>query len=54
MYLPLRNKTIGYSPLIEHLDRAYVQAGCAQAGEVLAFARLDNGDVNASQCQLAR
>ena len=53
-HLPLREEPIGDSALIEHLDGACVQAACARAGEVLALAPLDDGDVDPRQRQLAR
>ena len=52
--LPLREEPIGDSALIEDLDGACVQTACARAGEVLAGAPLDDGDVDARQRQLAR
>jgi hypothetical protein len=52
MQLPLRKEAISDSPLIEHLERAYVQPACAQAGEVVAFAPLDDGDIDSRQRQL--
>ena len=53
-HLPLREEPISDSALIEHLDGARMQTACARAGEVLAGAPLDNGDVDARQRQLAR
>ena len=52
--LPLREEAIRDSTLIEHLDRARMQTACARAGEVLARAPLDDGDVDPRQRQLAR
>src|SRR5690348_9309516 len=52
--LPLRNEAIGDSPLIEYLDRAWVQAAGAQPLDILLFAPLDNGNIHARHCQLAR
>jgi hypothetical protein len=52
-HLPLRNEAIGDSPLIEHLNRAYVQPTGAQAVYVLALARLHNRDVDSRQRQFA-
>ena len=52
--LPLGEEPIGNAALIENLDGACVQAARARAGEVLAGAPLDNGDVDARQRQLAR
>ena len=54
MQLSLREEPIGDAALIEDLDGARVQTACARAGEVLAGAPLDNGDVDARQRQLAR
>ena len=51
--LPLGEEPIGDSALIEDLDGARVQTACARAGEVLAGAPLDNGNVDARQRQLA-
>src|ERR1700734_1980326 len=45
---------IGNAALIENLDGARVQTAGAQAGEVLAGAPLDDGNVDARQCQLSR
>jgi hypothetical protein len=45
---------VGDSPLIEDLDGACVQAARARAGEVLAFAPLDDGDVDPRQRQFTR
>ena len=53
-HLSLRKEPIGDSALIEHLDGARVQTAGARAGEVLAGAPLDNGDVDPRQRQLAR
>ena len=53
-HLPLREEPIGDPALIEDLDGACVQTACARAGEVLAGAPLDDGDVDARQRQLAR
>ena len=53
-HLPLREEPIGDSALIEDLDGACVQTARARAGEVLAGAPLDDGDVDARQRQLAR
>jgi len=41
------------SPLIEHLERAFVQPACAQAGEVVAFAPLNDRDIDPRQRQFA-
>ena len=53
MRLSLREEPIGDAALIEDLDRARVQTACARAGEFLAGAPLDNGNVDARQRQLA-
>jgi hypothetical protein len=53
-HLPLREKPIGDSALIENLDGAGVQTTRARAGQVLAGAPLDNDNVHARQHQLAR
>ena len=45
---------IGDAALIENLDRARVQTPCEPTVEFLAGAPLDNGNVDARQCQLAR
>jgi len=50
----LRKEALGDAALIEHLDRAGVQAACARAGEVLAFAPLDDGDLDPCQRQFPR
>ncbi len=52
--LPLRQEALGDASLIEHLDRACMQAARARAGEVLVGAPLDDGDVDTRQRQLAR
>jgi hypothetical protein len=52
--LPRREEPIGDPALVEHLDRARVQATRARAGEVLARAPFDHDDVDPGQCQLAR
>ena len=54
MHLSLREESIGDAALVEDLDGACVQTAGARAGEVLAGAPLDNGDVDARQRQLAR
>ena len=54
MRLSLRKEPIGDPALIEDLDGACVQTACARAGEVLAGAPLDDGDVDTRQRQLAR
>ena len=53
-HLSLREEPIGDSTLIEDLDGARVQTACARAGEVLAGAPLDDGNVDPRQRQLAR
>ena len=53
-HLSLREEPIGDSALVEDLDRACVQTARARAGELLAGAPLDDGDVDARQRQLAR
>jgi hypothetical protein len=53
-HLPLRKEPVGDSALIEDLDGARVQTTCARAGEVLAGAPLDDGDVHPRQRQLPR
>ena len=53
-HLSLREEPIGDPALVEDLDGARVQAAGARAGEVLAGAPLDDGDVDARQRQLAR
>src|SRR3954470_20738732 len=52
--LPLREEAIRDSALIEHLDSACVKAARARAGQVLARAPLDDGNVDLRQRQLAR
>ena len=52
--LPLREEPIDDSTLIEDLDRARVQTTRARAGEVLAGAPVDDGNVDSRQRQLAR
>ena len=54
MHLALREEPIGDAALIEDLDGACVQTAGARAGEVLAGAPLDDGDVDARQRQFAR
>ena len=54
MRLSLREEPVGDTALIEDLDGARVQTARARAGEVLAGAPFDNGDVDARQRQLAR
>ena len=44
-HLSLREEPIGDSTLIENLDGACMQTACARAGEVLAGAPFDNGNV---------
>ena len=51
---PCDEEPLGDAALIEHLDGARVQAAGARAGEVLAGAPLDDGDVDPRQRQLAR
>ena len=53
-HLSLREEPVGDAALIEDLDGARVQAARARAGEVLAGAPLDDGDVDPRQRQLAR
>ena len=53
-HLPLRQEPVGDAALIENLDGAGVQAAGARAGEILAGAPLDDGDVDPRQRQLAR
>ncbi len=50
----LRQEPIRDSALIQNLDGARVQTACARAGEFLAGAPFDNGNVDTRQCQLAR
>ena len=50
----LREEPIGDAALIEDLDGARVQTACARAGEVLAGAPFDNGNVDTRQRQFAR
>ena len=52
--LPLRKKTIGDSPLIEHFDRARMQPACACASELLALTPLDDRDIDPRQREFAR
>jgi hypothetical protein len=52
MHLSLREEPIGDAALIEDLDGPRVQTACARAGEVLAGAPFDNGNVDACQGQL--
>src|SRR4029079_5713731 len=49
-----REEAIRDATLIEHLDRARMQTACARAGEVLAGAPLDNGDVDPQERELPR
>ena len=51
-HLPLRQEPLGDPALVEHLDRARVQAARARAGELLVLASLDDGDVDPRQGQL--
>jgi len=53
-HLSLREEPIRDSTLIEDLDGACVKTACARAGQVLAGAPLDDGDVDPRQRQLAR
>jgi hypothetical protein len=53
-FLSLREEPIGDSALIEDLDGACVQTARARAGQGLAGAPLDDGNVHARQRQLAR
>ena len=52
-HLSLREEPIGDSALIEDFDRPCVQTACTRAGELLAGAPLDNGNVDGCQRQLA-
>ncbi len=52
--LPLRDEPIGDAALVEYFDRPREQAARARAGQILIGAPLDDGDVHAGQCQLAR
>ena len=52
--LSLREEPIGDAALVEDLDGARVQTAGARAGEILAGAPFDNGNVDARQRQLAR
>jgi hypothetical protein len=52
--LSLREEPIGDAALIENLDRACVQTARARAGEVLAGAPFDDGNIDTRQRQLAR
>ena len=52
--LPFGEEALGDAALIEHLDRARVQPAGARAGELLAGAPLDDGDVDPRQRQLGR
>lgn len=52
--LPLREEPLRDAPLIEHLDRARMEAASARADEVLARAPLDEDDVDPRQGQLGR
>jgi hypothetical protein len=49
---PLREEPIRNTALVEYLDRACMQATCSQSSELLIRAPLDDGNVNARQCQL--
>ena len=51
---PCDEEPLGDAALVEHLDRAGVQAAGARAGELLVGAPLDDGDVDPRQRQLAR
>ena len=53
-HLSLAEEPIRDSALIEDLDAARMQAAGARAGELLAVAPFDNGNVDARQRQLAR
>ena len=52
--LPLREEPIGDPALVEHLDRARVQAAGAGADELPVGTPLDDRDVDARERQLAR
>jgi hypothetical protein len=54
MDAPLGQEAVGDAALIENLDGAGVKSTRARSGELDARAPLDNGDVDARQCQLAR
>jgi hypothetical protein len=53
-HLSLREEPVGDPALVEDLDGACMQSSGARAREVLADARLDDGDVDPCQRQLAR
>ena len=54
VFLSLREEPIGNSALIEDFDAAREQTACARAGEVLAGAPFDNGNVDPGQRQFTR
>ena len=54
MHLTLREEAIGDPTLIEHLDRARVEAAGARAGEHVIGTPLDDRDVDLRQRQLGR
>src|SRR6187431_280567 len=52
--LALRKEALRDATLIEHLDGARMQTAGARAGDILALAPLDDGNVDARQRQLGR
>src|SRR5581483_1911896 len=50
----LREKPVGDTALVEHLDRACMQTAGARADEVLARSTLDDRDVDPGEGELAR
>ena len=50
----LQDETLGDAALVEHFDRAHVQAACARTFELLARAPLDDHGVDARERELAR
>lgn len=51
--LPLREESLDDAALVQDLKRARAQAAGARAGKRLVRAALDDGDVDACQCQFA-
>src|SRR5690606_26510842 len=53
-HLSGRQEAVSDAALIEHLDRAGVEATGPGANELLGGPPFDNGDIDSGQCQLAR
>jgi len=52
--LAFAQEALGDSALVEQLDRARVQTAGARAGELLALAPLDDGEVDTREGELSR